>query len=1766
MRADTHSRRRFMKGIFIAVVSAAVTVLMSMSVQAYAFTLNVVGSDGSAVGAYRWLVEEDNTYHVVPGVSDPDSLAKNFHTSYMPAIAAGDETIPLPNLDPSKHYFISVLPKSGYSIGGAQVKPGQGSATVRVVKHPIPTAQISILVFEDTYPIDGVPEVPQENGLEGFNVVLEEAGGRYGISGGQVMLDAFGNPLGTTYMPDGSVDMLGDSVIKTDANGEVLIKNLSPGKYGIKIVPPSGQGWVQTSTIEGSPVIDAWVKANEPPFFQEFGPPGPHVFVGFVQPFADAAVLSGGGTVTGRITNLHLSRPPQTQFYSGEPVGHTTPWIGLNEMVGGAPGRGIFAAAANADATFAIPNVPPGDYQLKIWDSNLDFVIATLGVTVPPGGLALGDVPVFQWFARLENYVFSDLNGDGVMDPGEAGIPEQAINLRWRDGTIYQSFPTDGEGFVPFDQVFPFFHWLVAEVDFARFKATGVTIVVDAGGPINPADPWSFGGVLTPQFQPDNADLPYRTELGPVLTQGFQGFLGQTSVIMWGKQAYAPGENGGISGIVFYAVTRAENDPAYGAAEPWEPGIARVVVNLYEDADEDGVIDDLDGDANPTPADVDNHPFGNFPGLEDVDRDDDGVFDAGDAIQITTSDSWDDNLPTDCPGDPLDAFYFGGKCYDGFRNWNQVRPGVFDGGYAFNSYHPGGIASGSAEVEGLLAGTYIVEAVPPRSAYGQAYQIIKEEDRNVDFGDEYIPSTLLLPPPCVGDEHIVPAELDLFPGIEAPFAGQARPLCDRKQIFLTDGANAAADFFMFTKVPIAAHIVGMVLNDLANEFDPNSPQFGEKFAPSWIPISFRDWMGTEIARTYTDEFGRYNVLVPSTFTADRPMPSGMAPNMLTVAINDPGPIEDSSNPGLLVIDPFFNRQYSQFSYTFQFMPGATTYLDTPVVPVAAFAGPDQFPLDCELPDKTPRIYTVSGPDGGPYASDVGELVTITAIGNVEVPNPQYAGAGSANPATIIRDYGFGAARGTVTIGGVPLENVIWSANVIKGRIAAGTTTGQLVVKRNDSNRESVTGVTFTVGGPAPTFVQQGGSIQDAIDAAQPGDLILIPPGQYDELVVMWKPVKLQGWGEASTTINAVKIPSEKLTLWQQKVDGLIASGAVDLLPAQAAAGNTAVAALFNEQGPGIIVMGKNVDPPPIDVGFGLVDGEPNARIDGLTISGADLAGGILVNGYARYLVIGNNHIVGNNGIYGGGIRIGHAALETADGNGDPIYQSGFNDHIVIRHNRITRNATQFGAGGGLSIYTGTDSYQVHHNYICGNFAQTDGAGIGHLGLSDGAVIEHNVVAFNQSFSQGIAAAGGGILVAGAPALGQLSEGSGSVKVIANLIQGNNAGAGDGGGIRTSMVNGMDVEASPTDPSGWYEVQLLNNTIVNNVAGLAGGGISMQDTARIKILHNTIAHNDSTATTGEAFTPGVPNQSNAQPAGIVARKHSQALTDAFGVDPLVDPLSVFSNPLLANNIIWENRSFYFLVDAGQTPVAYLLKPDINAGEPPVYADLAVLGTVGALDPRNCVLTDAAGYDPSNVSGDPAFVASYLNGPRSSVLLPEPTGGIAVMPAFDEGGNFIDVRYGPLTLMGDHHIQDGSSAFEAGDSAFNAGIAELLADFEGDPRPTGAEADIGADEIYVVPNINPIATRDRAITPRNRAVTINVLANDYDPDGVLDPTSITIVMPSWRGGSAVINSNGTIRYTPRSGYAGNDFFMYTVADDRGGVSNAALVWVRVLRSRR
>jgi hypothetical protein len=295
-----------------------------------------------------------------------------------------------------------------------------------------------------------------------------------------------------------------------------------------------------------------------------------------------------------------------------------------------------------------------------------------------------------------------------------------------------------------------------------------------------------------------------------------------------------------------------------------------------------------------------------------------------------------------------------------------------------------------------------------------------------------------------------------------------------------------------------------------------------------------------------------------------------------------------------------------------------------------------------------------------------------------------------------------------------------------------------------------------------------------------------------------------------------------------------------------------------------------------------------------------------------------------------------------------------------------------------------------------------------------------------------------------------------VRIDSNLIRGNLAGAGDGGGIRIENVNGVDIANNLDNSNPWYDVYVTNNMITNNVAGLAGGGISLANAVSVFINYNTVANNDSVSTTALAGTPGVPNITNAHPAGIVSYAHSAEfgllMDDAHQVNPVPPNWLTFSDPGLQGDIVYENRSFYWVNEPGYTG----LEPrDCTPLDQTTcdFWDLEVLGTAGSLNPVDSLLTGG---------GDPAFVNPYFNGPRDPSL---PGSTIQSAGAFDEGGNFIQVTYGPLTLGSfDYHIGDASFAIDAGGTPSGGGPLGPLQrlDYDDESRPQGVAADSGADE--------------------------------------------------------------------------------------------------------
>jgi hypothetical protein len=498
-----------------------------------------------------------------------------------------------------------------------------------------------------------------------------------------------------------------------------------------------------------------------------------------------------------------------------------------------------------------------------------------------------------------------------------------------------------------------------------------------------------------------------------------------------------------------------------------------------------------------------------------------------------------------------------------------------------------------------------------------------------------------------------------------------------------------------------------------------------------------------------------------------------------------------------------------------------------------------------------------------------------------------------------------------------------------------------------------------------------------------------------------------------------------------------------------------------------------------------------SSIDGIGVTDASQGGGgIFAHAWTHNLQIANNRVFNNAGTLSGGLVIGIGESPEAYLNPDTSSPSTcfsskvaaslatntqlpycLQININIHNNMITDNSstgdelftgTPAGAGG-TSICTGSDFYAFNYNWVCGNLSTGDAGGLGHLGFSWSGDIEHNSFLFNQATNPSIQANGGGLMIMGAApdstlangtecgsvtdndCVPGLSDGTGPGLVInANLIQGNSADAGSGGGVRLQGVNGTDVARFPSQPSLWYSVQATNNIIVNNVAGWDGAGVSLEDALAVTLINNTIASNDTTASSGVLFnTLGAPlasSQSPAplcqaqnggavscpQPAGLVTMQNSPQLTSSFttgaitcppgnyapGTNPSNGTCVHISYPALYNNIFWQNRSFQVGVgnpgtgQQNQQNVVTLYNAAFNGmvGSPAgsqtstgacitagpnaaSYWDIGVRNDTGpanhatyTLNPLYGVLTSTSGYSSTNLSSDPAFLTQYCNGSR------------------------------------------------------------------------------------------------------------------------------------------------------------------------------------------
>ena len=1665
----------------------------------------------------------------------------------VPVIASGDQSelngttsIQLPN----GKYLISVL-ADGYALGGAHFTvPVDGAVKVPLQPYPLPLGVMKIQVFHDNAPVDATFEVDGESGsgMSGYEAHLSDVLG-------EVTTDWFGNPVCTNYEQVGGVTKLdadGSPIIDSahpggkcvsDSTGLITIPNLGSNRYGVTLSEPADkQAWVQTTTLEGTHDHDVWLMNGDTGNDSELivgGEPVPWVQFGYVEP---RTISSGSAHVTGQVLaglayvggNGGVTIPGGTGTAGGKegpPIDR--PWISLSDLGNG--DQNVYTGRGNADGTFDIANVPNGAYQLTAWDDNQDYILFSSNIQVSNGSnLDTGKTYLSGWTSRIYGTVFIDSNGNGKRDSGEDGLPGTALTLRERDNSLIDQMMNTAttssraghEGEYSFTEAYPLTKWLILEHFNTRYEGTGIT------------------------FQGENDPEP-TTIRGNAVDVNVLPVLGLGSRVDWGVRPYQPSTNGGIVGTVTYDTTRNELDPAYSVTEDYQPGIPGVTLHLYpvkKDAEGNPVMEpgSLGSPAHEAadkahelaapytsetweapkgckPLQWDGSPL-NLTALPDsgaqtvcVESPADGQLtmpaDATDgAFGQTVNGNYgftesDLNLypvgDSDNPGYPDAA-----KLPDGFTcppdNTTACAPGNHD----LPLYAP--LADFGYAPQPLTPDDYVVTVDMPKDSFGKdIYQPTSEQDVNVFDGDNYLPQDNFpftgtagtgssgsqgagsgvpeAPPsqggglgvyPCVGpDQSVHVTNSNFADGGGSPFEGQPRALCTEKLIAVRGGQAVAPNFNLFTQTPLPTHFWGLTINDLGLSWDKRSIQYGEAQGIPNVPMGIYDWSGNLVDSTTTDFNGFYEAIEPSTSSYNCPLPAGPCAGMYRFVGNDPG------QPGQH--NPNYNPRFRTISANFQAWPGLFTVTDTaPTMAGAVIVTPGTTspqPVVCEVSPTTPEVFAVSTP----YVSGSSRTVTVTGqgFGSYVAPNA------SGSKGSLVQLIGPSGNVASTPAGTAWTDRGLTFQ--VPGTLAAAPY--QLRIRNGQSMSWTSSASTIHVLGTGyrPTLIHVGSgagqtpTVQAAISSipltsqgqqSNTNYLILVhpgaasasnPDGAYRENLVVNRRVKIQGYGPGGTYSNGTHVPGSVIdgqafdadgatgTAWFNLVaqphtgpDGVADGATVTVLPryaTQFAAGGAQGYATLD----GLRITGGYQQD--VNANLNTITG---ANVTGFGAPGATVTqgGGIYVHASARNLRVTNDLITGNSGTFGGGIRIG-----------TPYVGNNGNTGVRISYNRVRDNGGT-NLAGGIGVFSGATGYSVDNNDICGNFSAEYGGAVSHFGLSANGVIDHNRMWFNETYDEG-----GAVMVAGElPANpDNLSTGSGPVTIRNNEIVANNAND-DGGGVRLLQVNDARMD-------------IVNNIIADNLSTHEGGGVALDDATNVRFLNNTVARNITTAT-------AVTSDGNPAPAGLSTGHNSVQLQAT-----LPSGRSVFSNPVLRNNVFWENMAGTW---TGLTVTGIGLTGD--SAVPNIW-DLGTADGSGTLEPTRSVLTTPnAGQATVAGANVPGTNVPLTSTRTTSPYFDELTSGngaikflnpysvgvdvstLRTFPGFRQ--SVIVVRNAAPDALGNYHLDSGSTAVGLGTARASytlpwfttpTNVDAPNTDIDGNTRYTGnptttTAVEAGADE--------------------------------------------------------------------------------------------------------
>ncbi|PZW48015.1 putative repeat protein (TIGR01451 family)/fimbrial isopeptide formation D2 family protein [Humitalea rosea] len=255
----------------------------------------------------------------------------------------------------------------------------------------------------------------------------------------------------TVTLLDGSGMAIAGKTTTTDVNGDYLFEDLAPGSYGVQFTAPVG--YVITPQNIGNDGADSDIDVTTGKTTSSFYTSG-----------TTDLTLDGGFYIPAKLGDYAFldMNADGIQDAGDKPLAGVK--VTLLNAAGDAIGPVVFT---DVNGAYEFTGLKPGDYRVKMegpaltftspkdatgdaLDSDLDANGFSDVVTLVSGSNHRDLDGGFYYKTKIGDFVWDDINGDGIQQIGEPGVAGVTVRLLDGAGTVLATATTDGNGYYLF--------------------------------------------------------------------------------------------------------------------------------------------------------------------------------------------------------------------------------------------------------------------------------------------------------------------------------------------------------------------------------------------------------------------------------------------------------------------------------------------------------------------------------------------------------------------------------------------------------------------------------------------------------------------------------------------------------------------------------------------------------------------------------------------------------------------------------------------------------------------------------------------------------------------------------------------------------------------------------------------------------------------------------------------------------------------------------------------------------------------------------------------------------------------------------------------------------------------------------------------------------------------------------------------------------------------------------------------------------------------